>query len=184
MDILEAIKSGNLEQAKLILAADSSVADATTGEGLSYVTLAMYHRQVEIAELLAAKKTSLALHEACALGHLQRVQELLLADAENAIRYSPDGFAPVALAAYFGHPELVRLLLGAGADVNAQARNPMKVAAIHAAVSTSDEECVKILLENGADPNLPQQDGITPLSVARANKNDAIVQMLIAAGGR
>ena len=42
-------------------------------------------------------------------------------------------------------------------NVNAQARNPMKVAAIHAAVRLGDVAIVEILLQYGGDPNLNQQ---------------------------
>ena len=49
--------------------------------------------------------------------------------------YAPDGFTPVALAAFFGQPAAVKALIAAGADVNAAAKNGLKVAALHAAVA-------------------------------------------------
>ena len=118
------------------------------------------------------------------MGMVDRVQELVTAEPGSVNSFSPDGFPPVALAAYFGHAEVVQALIDAGADVNVQARNPMKVAAIHAAVSAKDARIVEILLRNGADPNLQQQEGYTPMQAAIANKDRANIDLLKAHGGR
>jgi uncharacterized protein len=184
MSMLDAIKNGDTKHAVELLGADSSLAKGTTPEGVSYISLAMYHRRPEIAQLLAAERTDLDLPEACAVGDTARVRQLVAGDPDGVNRFSADGFAPVALAAYFGHPDIVEVLLAAGAEVNAQAQNQMKVAAIHAAVSARDARCVDILLKNGADPNLPQQDGITPLHVAQMNKDEPVIRLLAAAGAR
>jgi uncharacterized protein len=182
MTIVEAIQNGDVQGVTGLIEGDPELARGRTAEGVSYISLAMYHRQPKIAELLASKRPDLDFPEACAVGSVDRVRQLIADDPEVVNRFSADGFAPVALAAYFGYPDLVEELLAAGADVNAQARNPMKVAAIHAAVSRRDARCVEILLNKGADPNLPQQDGITPLTVAVTNKDEAIIKLLTAAG--
>ncbi len=118
------------------------------------------------------------------MGYGDRVRELVVADPDLVNSFSPDGFTPVALAAYFGHPEVVQVLIDAGADVNVQARNPMKVAAIHAAVSSRNAPIVKMLLHAGADPNLQQQQGYTPLQAAVANDDQVIVDLLKTYGAR
>ena len=182
MSMIEAIKSGDAKRASELLEAHPGLASERTPEGVSYISLAMYHRKPEIAGLLAARRTDLDLPEACAVGDVERVRSLIAISPAGVNEFSSDGFAPVALAAFFGHPDIVEALLAAGADIDAQARNPMKVAAIHAAVSSRDARCVEILLQNGADPNLPQQDGITPLHVAQMNKDEPIIKMLTAAG--
>jgi ankyrin repeat protein len=182
MDIVEAIKSGDRSRAAELLTADPGIAEGRTPEGVSYIALAMYHRQPDIASLLAAPRNDLDIFEACAMGYGDRVRELVVADPDLVNSFSPDGFTPVALAAYFGYPEVVQVLIDAGADVNVQARNPMKVAAIHAAVSGRNTPIVKMLLHAGADPNLQQQQGYTPLQAAVANHDQAIVDLLKAYG--
>jgi ankyrin repeat protein len=178
MTLIEAIKAGNVEDVKRLLNSDPDVAAERTPEGVSAVSMAMYHRQGEIAGLIASRKGELDVFEACAVGDRERVAALIAADPACINSFSPDGFAPVALAAFFGHSEIVELLAKAGADVNAQARNAMRVAAIHAAVSARDARSVEILLRHGADPNLRQQNDITPLHVAEANNDEPIVLML------
>ncbi len=184
MNMLEAIKSGDSTGAAKLLESNPGLASERTPEGVSYISLAMYHRQPEIARLLAAKRNDLDLPEACAVGDIDRVRRLVSSDANTVSEFSSDGFAPVALAAFFGHPDIVEALIAAGADVNAQARNPMKVAAIHAAVASRDARSVEILLRHGADPNLAQQDGITPLQAAQMSKDEPIIRMLTEAGAR
>ena len=178
MTLLEAIQSGDQAAVAELLAADPGIAAARNADGVSYVSLAMYHRQPEIARLLAADRSDLDLYEACAVGAVERVRELIAKDPASVNTFSPDGFAPVALAAFFGWPDLVQLLAEAGADVNAQARNPMKVAALHAAVAARDARSVGILIQHGADPNLPQQRDVTPLQVATAHQDTAIIDLL------
>lgn len=182
MSLLDAIKAGDLSTVSELLEKDPCVASERTPEGVSCVSLAMYNGKRDIARLLANRRSDLDLYEACAVGSLERVRALIKEGAGQVNSFSPDGFAPVALAAYFGHPEIVETLIQAGADVNAQARNAMKVAAIHAAVSSRDVRSVEILLRNGADPNLEQQQGFTPMQAAVANGDQPIIQLLTAHG--
>jgi uncharacterized protein len=182
--IVEAVKAGDAGRVRELLTSDPSLVRARTPEGVSVVCLAMYHRKPEIAEILTAGRDDLDLHEACTVGDGERVRQLVSSASGSIDDFSPDGFAPIALAAYFGHPEIVGILAAAGADVNAQARNPMKVAAIHAAVAARNGKAVDILLRYGADPNLTQQNDITPLQAAVSNKDEGIVAALTAAGAR
>jgi ankyrin repeat protein len=182
--IVEAVKAGDPSRVSDLVASDSSLARARTPQGVSVICLASYHRKPDIVDILVAGRDDLDLHEACTVGNSERVRQLLAAKPECIDEFSPDGFSPIALAAYFGHPDIVQILAEAGADVDAQARNPMKVAAIHAAVSSRNARAVEILLRHGADPNLAQQNDVTPLQVAVVNKDDDIKSALRAAGAR
>lgn len=69
------------------------------------------------------------------MGRADRIAELLDRDPTLANAYASDGFFPLGLAAFFGHPEAVALLLARCADVTAVARNPMRVQALLKAAS-------------------------------------------------
>ncbi len=97
--------------------------------------------------------------EASVLGKVDRIEEILKSSPARVSEHAPDGFTPVALAAFFGQPAAVKALIAAGADVNAAAKNALKVAALHAAVAGGKLEIVKAVLEAGADPNAQQQAG-------------------------
>lgn len=147
----------------------------------SPVLTALYHRRFEEAERLA-DGAPLTIWEAAALGRDARIRELLQHDASLANAWAADGFMPVGLAAFFGHASTVRLLLEAGADARAVARNDMKVQPLHAAVAARSPEIVEMLFARGVDPNAPQQVGYTPLMAAAGSGDQALVSLLLAHG--
>jgi ankyrin repeat protein len=97
------------------------------------------------------------------------------------------------------HPDMMKLLIDAGADINARSTHrdyqrhvqaegrpksldsggftPLLYAARENCIA-----CVDVLLANGADINLPDPDGVTPLNVAIMNVNWDLAKRLIEAG--
>ncbi len=152
----------------------------------SPVLLALYHGKPALAARLAEKGAKVDLPEAIALGRKEAVAEALQADPLLAQGYSSDGFPLLGFAAFFGQPELVEVLLKAGADPNVRAENPMKVAPLHSAVAHRQPETAlrmaKALLAAGADPNLRQQAGWTALHEAANKGHLGLVQLLLAQG--
>ena len=74
----------------------------------------------------------------------------LIAQGANVDELEPNGDAPLVMAAYLGHTEIVRLLLEAGADV--QAVDPgMKATALHAASYAGRTEAAKLLVQYHID---------------------------------
>ena len=141
-----------------------------------------------VDELLAAGP-DLTVQEAAALGATEQLQDLLDEDPSRANEYGDDGFHPLGLACFFGHVPAARLLLDRGADVNAVARNEhIQTAAIHAAAAAKgkDEstryELVKLALEHGADPNLPQGGGFRAIDAARQNGDTRVEELLLEHG--
>src|SRR6187455_725236 len=108
---IDAIKAGEFERVKAMVSADPTLIDARSRTGDSAILTAVYHRQKEIVNLLVARGAALSLFEACAAGEFERV-ERLVADAPDRINtFSPDGWTPLHLAAFFGYPKIVELLL-------------------------------------------------------------------------
>jgi ankyrin repeat protein len=127
--------------------------------------------------------------EAAALGRTDRLRELLDEDPSRANAFGADGFHPLGLACFFGHVDSARVLLERGADVNALSRNDrIQTAAIHAAAASEakDEaaryELVKLALDHGADPNLPQGGGFRAIDAARQNGDERVEQLLLERG--
>lgn len=147
----------------------------------SAVLTALYHNNRDEARRLAAGG-ALTIWEAAALGSDDRVAQLLDEDPALANAWSPDGYPPVGLAAFFAGASTVRLLLDRGADVSAAARNAMKVQALHAAVAARDVDSVALLLERGADVNARQQVGYTPLMAAAESGRQDLVDLLLKHG--
>jgi len=155
---------------------------------MSDVLQAIYRGESEEAERLAAGR-ELNVHEAAALGRTERLQTLLDEDPARANAFGDDGFHPLGLACFFGHVDAARLLLERGADVNALSRNEhIQTAAIHASAASEgkDElvryELAKLVLEHGADPNLPQGGGFRAIDAARQNGDERVEQLLLEHG--
>lgn len=184
--LLAAISTRDSTQTLALLDADPVLADARTPQGVSLVLWALYHGMHELAQAIAARKSSLDLFEAAASGRLESLQRLLLADPQSANAQAADGFGALGLAVFFGQLPCAAVLLAAGADANRAAANPMRVAPIHSACAQSDEvlacRLAHLLLAFGADPNARQQSGWTPLHAA-AHRNQALLIRLLRLGG-
>jgi ankyrin repeat protein len=186
MDLFEAIAQGDAEAVHDLLAADPALgAAAHPGHGVSPVLWAMYQHRFELARAIAAQLDRLGrpldLPEAAALDAAGRVGALLDAGAQVDIR-APDGFTPLQLAAYFGAPTAAALLVERGADVDAVADNPQRIAPLHAAVAGRRPEVVRLLLGAGATPDARQQGGWTPLLAAAQHGHAEMAQALLDAG--
>jgi ankyrin repeat protein len=181
-DIFEAIAAGNLERVQELVAGDPAVARARDEQGLSAVTQAMYYGRRDVAEVLLATGLELDVFETSAVGQTDGVRTLVEREPELVSRFSPDGFTPLHLAAFFGHVEIVRLLIAAGADPKAVARNSMRVQPLHSAAATRQLAIARLLVEAGADVNEPQERGFTPLHAAAQNGDVELTQLLLECG--
>ncbi len=184
MALFEAIEAGNAAETQAVLADDPSLAGSRHPSGVSAVLWARYRGRGEVLDAILAADPPLDVFDAAALGDLRRLAEHIVADPDAVNAWSADGFTPLGLAAFFGQPEAVRMLLDHGADVHAVARNAMRVQPLHAAVAARDPVSVFILLEAGADPNAEQQEGWTPLMAARRHDDADIVGLLLRHGAR
>jgi uncharacterized protein len=150
---------------------------------------ALYRGDRARVDEMLASEPELDVFEAAALGRTDRLRELLDEDPSRANAFGADGFHPLGLACFFGHVDAARLLLERGADVNALSRNDrIQTAAIHAAAASEakDEaaryELVKLALDHGADPNLPQGGGFRAIDAARQNGDERVEQLLLERG--
>ena len=180
--IQTAIQAGDAAQVRVLIGEDPALLSARTPEGVSLVSLACYFRQPAIAAIFAECGATLDIFDACAVGDEERVRVLIEAFPESIDAYSPDGFYPLGLAAFFGHRKIVEYLLAAGADVNQSAKNALKVAPIHAAVSNGNAEIVAMILDRGADVDAHQQNGFTALHGAAGAGRQDLVELLIEHG--
>jgi ankyrin repeat protein len=181
-DLANAIKSGDVERVRGVVSGDPTRAGARDRAGVSMVLLALYHRRRDVAEVLLAANPPLDVFDAAATGRLDRLREILARDRGAANAWAADGFSPLGLACFFRQAEAARLLLEAGADVRAAARNPMRVTALHAAAAARDTPLVRLLLERGADVDARQQASYTALHAAAQHGDTEMAELLLAHG--
>jgi uncharacterized protein len=181
-ELFDAIAAGDAGRVRELVESDASLAGCRNDEGVSARLLALYRGDVEMLEVLVDSGPELDVLEAAGLGAEERLEELLAHDPGCVSARSGDGFTPLHLAAFFGHPGAAAILVEHGADVSDVARNTMRVQPIHSAAAASQVEIVRLLLDRGADPNAVQEGGFVALDAARHHGNDELVQLLLERG--
>ncbi|CAG7649852.1 ankyrin repeat domain-containing protein [Paenibacillus allorhizosphaerae] len=122
--------------------------------------IAMHKGYDSLVKLLYAHGATLQLDSACWLGKIDLAGEII--GANPSLVNAGGDYGPLCMAAGNGHTEIVRMLLRAGADLNAAwyANNYMGYAA------DAGLDMVRLLLESGADPNNCNWQGVTYLHKA------------------
>lgn len=129
--------------------------------------------------IASSREASLALVCASAIGRIDIVTSLVRGGTR--IDYlAPNGFRALAAASLNGHISVIQLLLNEDALVNPSAGVPT---ALTCAAEKGYDAIVDLLMERGADPNLPGRGGWTPLFYAVAHGNSHIAKRLLEAGG-
>jgi len=175
------VAAGDIAALQAALAREPALAHARHAGGASLLAWAAYMGNHDAVTAVRAMRRHLDPCEAIILGDAEAL-EAALAGGWDGNALSPDGFAPLALAAFFDNEVAFDRLLPITADVSRQADNPQRVAALHAAAARRNAGTVEKLLRAGAAPDQPQADGFTPLHVAARHGDTAIVAMLLLCG--
>ncbi|MGE9762741.1 MULTISPECIES: ankyrin repeat domain-containing protein [Pseudomonadaceae] len=167
--------------------------DVSDGQGNTPLLLATAGNRVEVARLLIAAGADVnrqnRIHDSAYLlaGAAGRLEILRLTLAHGADLRSTNRYGGTALipACERGHVEVVATLLKAGVDPDHV--NKLGWTGLLEAILLSDggprhQAIVKQLIEAGANLNLADNDGVTPLQHARQRNQTTIARMLEVAG--
>ncbi len=115
------------------------------------------------------------LHIAAYGGTVKKVKELLKKiDVNSTDKY---GWIPLHDAAMQGDPQIVRLLINAGANINAQDKEE-KWTPLHDAVRMNHPQIVQMLLDTGANPLIKDKWRKTPKYYAKEYKFNETLKIL------
>lgn len=151
--------------------------------GATAITTAAMRNNTENIKLLIeagadvsirGSQTAAPLTWASTYGYTEVVKLLIAAKSDVNVK---ENWSPLISAARNNHVETMKVLLNAGAKINALSYD-RKTALMYAAW-TGKYEAVKFLIDNKADVNVRDKyDNLTALSIAKANKNEAIARLL------
>ncbi len=184
-NVFEAIQRDDQKALATLLASPPEllrdILSARNASGATALLYAAYLEREAMLQTLRKAKPKLDFFEACVVGDLPTLRSAL-ARGQDINAFAPDGFNALGLAVFFRQPEAASLLINAGADLNARSKNVSRVGPIHAAVARADLATLGLLLERGANPNLPQQKLVRPIHDAAASGNLAVTAMLLMFG--
>ena len=159
LDVFEATALGYIDRLRERLDEDPGRALAFSPDGFTALHFAAFFGKAEAASLL--------LSEGAAVGAVSRNEMVV---------------QPLHSAAAGLHHEVCRVLIAAGADVNAVQRNGFTP--LHAAAQHGDDELVELMLSAGADPTARTDAGDTPADTAEAAGHIDVARRLREVGAR
>lgn len=176
--------NGNAEIARLLIerGADIQAGDADNSQPIHCAAIS---GNVAIAEMLLESGANIneqdnngatALMFAAGPGRTEMVRFLLERGCDTGLRNNRG----VPAIFFAGTPEIAALILGKGANVNAQTNDGDTP--LHSAASRGRVELAKFLLRSGADVNARNNAGITPLFCFGGDSALAVVRVLIEHG--
>jgi ankyrin repeat protein len=192
--LLAAASAGRTAEVARLIAAGADL-DARDSQGRTALLLAVAGNHVAIAKALLAAGASPNAQAANrdtpwllagAAGRSEIVAAMLPLKPDLAIRNRFGGNALIP-ACERAHVETVKLLLTSGIDVDHV--NDLGWTCLLEIVILGDggprhQEVAKLVLGAGANPNLADKDGITPLRHARQRGQNVVAALIEKAGGR
>jgi ankyrin repeat protein len=202
-----AVYEGNVAEVRRLLKAGANVSLANN-YGATPMGLAAEVGNAEIIKLLLDAGADAdspnpdgqtALMEVARTGNVEAAELLVKHGAKVDAKERWGGQTALMWASARRHPQMMQFLISKGADVNARSIDrdyqrhvtaegrpknldsggftPLLYAARENCIA-----CVKVLLDNKADINLPDPDGVSPLLLAIMNTNWDLAKRLIEAG--
>jgi ankyrin repeat protein len=183
---LDAAREGRLADLDALLSADPALAArARDAAGDTAVLVAAFrgHRAAAERAARALGSAGLTPWDAALVGDAAALAAHLDRDPALAAARHAEGWPLLHLAGFYGHPDVVDLLVARGASVDARSENRMANTALHAALATSGHAgVVDRLLAHGADPGAAGGGGYTPLHLAASRGDLRSVELLLARG--
>ena len=176
------IKINDTNKLQELIVSNADLCYAVNDEQVSLLMYAIYHRNDIAKSLIASFKKEISIYEAVCMGNMEVTKKELESNPVLLNAFSPDGFTLLGFACFFGQLPMALYLIEWGAIVNQASANAFNVFPIHSACAIANLGLVELLIWHGADVNVRQKGGFTPLHSAVMNKASAIELLLLENG--
>ncbi|KAJ2752479.1 hypothetical protein GGI19_003803 [Coemansia pectinata] len=108
-------------------------------------------------------------------GDMARVEQLVEADKTLVNAKDQSGYTPLHAAASWKQPKLLEFLIKNGGDVNITDNDgdtPLHIC--------EDLECAQLLLDNGANPEAENDEGLSPVQTTLENEATEVTELICA----
>jgi ankyrin repeat protein len=194
LQLISAAEKGDIETVKSLLKKDIYI-HTQDKEGRCALVAAAYQNHLEIVDLLIAAGADVNMKDntlqsayliSTSDGFTELLKKTLKAGADV---YCTDSYNGTGLirAADRGHVEIIEELLKT--DIRVNHINRIGWTALHEAIILGDggqrhTEVTRMLVEAGADVNLPDKEGVSPLSHAKKRNFTNIIKILENSGAK
>ena len=121
-----------------------------------------------------ANASDLELYTAIDAGDIELTGRIL--DGGHRIDRGSSGMTPLMRACVSGQIEIIRMLIGRGADVNAT--NELGWTLLMIATLNKKSQVVSLLIQSGADPYIKSEQGRTALDMADLGDSEELQEIL------
>lgn len=193
-ELIAAASRGDLARVKTLLSAKAPV-DAQDRAGQTALLAAVNGNHIAVAEALLDAGASINVQAANrdtpwllagAQGRAEIIAKMIPRGPDLTIRNRFGGNALIP-ACERAHVEAIRLLLTTQIDVN-HVNNLGWTCLLEIVIlgqgGARHQDATRLVLQAGADPNLADRDGMTPLAHARAKGQPDVARLIEQAGGR
>lgn len=193
--LIAAAERGDTNEVRRLLDNGANI-DATDSQGRTAILAATHRNRVDTVKALIEAGADINIRDerkdnpflyAGAEGLLEIVKLLNAAGADTKLTNRYGGIAVIP-ASERGHVEVVQELLE-HSDINVNHINNLGWTALMEAIvlgsgGEKHQRIVELLIKHGADVNIPDKDGVTPLQHSRQRGFQAIERMLSNAGAK
>jgi ankyrin repeat protein len=193
-EMIAAAERGELPVVRKLLA-DGARIDARDQRGRTALLAATHRNRIDVARFLIQEGADVNAKDfiqdtpflfAGAEGR-NDILKLALAAGANLKDINRYGGTALIPAAHHGHPDTVRVLLGTAIDkdhVNRLGWTALLEAVILGDGGPVHTEIVRLLVEAGANPNIADREGVTPLAHAKRRGFTQMMRILESHGAR
>ena len=189
LSIHYAAMSGDLDETRLLIYGDFSLANVTDDYGRTPLHHAAINGHITVADFLLANGADInakdiwgrtplfvGIYEEPLVQDHTPITEFLISMGADINCKDEQGAAPLHMAAFFGERQIIALLLKANADINVQ--DTCGDTPLHYATVYPETETVRLLLSQpGVTPQSKNLKGLTPRDIAVEKGNTRSVEL-------